>query len=110
MTKSELVEKLSRQYPQLVLKDAEYVTREILNAMSEALLQGQRIEVRGFGCFALNYRRPRVGRNPKSGNRIAVPGKLVPHFKPGKELRERVREHAAMLPRADPANQKLDHD
>ena len=62
----------------------------ILDAMSEALSKGDRIEIRGFGSFALNYRPPRVGRNPKSGDKVSVPEKWVPHFKAGKELRERV--------------------
>ena len=62
----------------------------ILDAMSEALAKGDRIEIRGFGSFSLNYRPPRVGRNPKSGDKVSVPEKWVPHFKAGKELRERV--------------------
>jgi len=64
--------------------------KTILDAMSEALSRGDRIEIRGFGSFALNYRPPRVGRNPKSGEKVDVPEKWVPHFKAGKELRERV--------------------
>jgi integration host factor subunit beta len=70
----------------------------MLEAMTEALAGGQRIEIRGFGSFALNYRPPRIGRNPKSGDRVQVPAKYVPHFKAGKELRERVdgnESHAA---------------
>ena len=62
----------------------------ILDAMSDALSRGDRIEIRGFGSFALNYRPPRTGRNPKSGEKVQVPAKYVPHFKAGKELRERV--------------------
>jgi integration host factor subunit beta len=90
MTKSELIARLAQRYPQLVAKDAEYAVKMILDAMTQALLSGNRIEIRGFGSFGLNYRPPRVGRNPKSGERVHVPEKYVPHFKAGKELRERV--------------------
>ena len=90
MTKSELIDRLAAQFPQLVAKDAELAVKMILDAMSEALVRGDRIEIRGFGSFALNYRPPRLGRNPKSGDKVSVPAKWVPHFKAGKELRERV--------------------
>jgi len=90
MTKSELVEKLAARFPQLLLRDADISVKTILDAMSEALAEGHRIEIRGFGSFGLNRRPPRVGRNPKSGERVLVPEKRVPHFKAGKELRERV--------------------
>ncbi len=90
MTKSELIAKLAARYPQLVAKDAELAVKMILDAMAKSLAQGQRIEIRGFGSFGLNYRPPRTGRNPKSGEKVQVPAKYVPHFKAGKELRERV--------------------
>ncbi len=90
MTKSELIGRLAERYPQLVAKDAEFAVRTILDAMASTLADGHRIEIRGFGSFALSHRPPRVGRNPKSGERVEVPEKRVPHFKPGKELRERV--------------------
>ena len=90
MTKSELIERLAERFPQLVAKDADYAVKMILDAMTECLVRGDRIEIRGFGSFALNYRPPRVGRNPKSGEKVSVPEKFVPHFKAGKELRERV--------------------
>jgi integration host factor subunit beta len=90
MTKSELIARLAQRYPQLVAKDAEYAVKMILDAMGQALLSGNRIEIRGFGSFGLNYRPPRIGRNPKSGEKVQVPDKSVPHFKAGKELRERV--------------------
>ena len=90
MTKSELIARLAERFPQLVAKDADFAVKMILDAMSEALAKGDRIEIRGFGSFALNYRPPRVGRNPKSGDKVSVPQKWVPHFKAGKELRERV--------------------
>ena len=90
MTKSELISKLAMHYPQLVTKDAELAVKTILDAMGDSLSQGERIEIRGFGSFSLNYRPPRVGRNPKTGGKVNVPEKYVPHFKAGKELRERV--------------------
>jgi integration host factor subunit beta len=90
MTKSELIARLAERFPQLVAKDADFAVKMILDAMSEALVRGDRIEIRGFGSFALNYRPPRTGRNPKSGEKVDVPAKWVPHFKAGKELRERV--------------------
>ncbi|RJX33270.1 MAG: integration host factor subunit beta [Oxalobacter sp.] len=90
MTKSELIARLAENYSQLVAKDAEFAVKTILEAMADALSQGQRIEIRGFGSFALNVRPPRIGRNPKSGDKVMVHEKRVPHFKPGKELREGV--------------------
>ena len=90
MTKSDLIARLAERFPQLVAKDADFAVKMILDAMSEALAKGDRIEIRGFGSFSLNYRPPRVGRNPKSGDKVSVPEKWVPHFKAGKELRERV--------------------
>jgi integration host factor subunit beta len=90
MTKSELIAKLAGHFPQLGAADAEFAVKMILDAMAKSLSQGERIEIRGFGSFGLNYRPPRVGRNPKSGEKVQVPAKYVPHFKAGKELRERV--------------------
>ena len=90
MTKSDLIARLAERFPQLVAKDADFAVKMILDAMSEALVKGDRIEIRGFGSYSLNYRPPRVGRNPKSGEKVDVPEKWVPHFKAGKELRERV--------------------
>lgn len=90
MTKSELIEMLAAKQPQLDQKDVELAVKELLEQMSSALAGGERIEVRGFGSFSLHYRPPRVGRNPKTGDSVMVPDKRVPHFKPGKELRERV--------------------
>jgi len=89
MTKSELIERLAARYPQLVAKDAELAVKLILSAMCDELTKGRRIEIRGFGSFGLNYRPPRTGRNPKSGETVKVPAKYVPHFKAGKELRVR---------------------
>jgi integration host factor subunit beta len=90
MTRSELTHRLSARFPQLMAKDAELAVKEILGAIQKALVFGNRVEIRGFGTFALNYRPPRVGRNPKSGEKVVLLGKHVPHFKAGKELRERV--------------------
>lgn len=90
MTKSELIARLATRYPQLVAKDAELAVKTILDAMGKSLSSGQRIEIRGFGSFSLNFRPPRIGRNPKTGGKVNVPEKYVPHFKAGKELRERV--------------------
>jgi integration host factor subunit beta len=90
MTRSDLIVKLAERFPQLLGKDAELAVKVILDSMSTTLTSGDRIEIRGFGSFALNYRPPRMGRNPKSGDKVQVPAKYVPHFKAGKELRERV--------------------
>ena len=92
MTKSELIARLAERFPQLVAKDAEFAVKMILDAMTDALSRGDRIEIRGFGSFSLHYRAPRVGRNPKTGQSVSLEGKFVPHFKPGKELRDRVNE------------------
>jgi integration host factor subunit beta len=94
VTKSELIAQLSVRFPQLVLKDAEIAVKTMLDAMSQTLCHGDRIEIRGFGSFSLNYRPPRQGRNPKTGETVPVPAKYVPHFKAGKELRDRVDERA----------------
>ncbi|HYB49825.1 MAG TPA: integration host factor subunit beta [Burkholderiaceae bacterium] len=90
MTKSELIARLAARNPRLAARDADEAVKLILDMMGGALSQGGRIEIRGFGSFSLNYRPARVGRNPKSGERVEVPAKHVPHFKAGKELRERV--------------------
>ena len=90
MTKSELIEKLAARQTQLSLKDVELVVKSILEHMAQSLAKGERIEIRGFGSFSLHFRAPRMGRNPKTGEAVALPGKHVPHFKPGKLLRERV--------------------
>lgn len=90
MTKSELIAILAGRYPQLAVRDTDIAVKTMLEAMTQALASGQRIEIRGFGSFSLSSRSPRIGRNPKSGEQVMVPGKQVPHFKAGKELRERV--------------------
>ena len=90
MTRSDLVTALAQRFPQLVQQDADLAVKEILTAISASLVEGGRTEIRGFGSFELNYRQPRLGRNPKTGEKVAVAGKFVPHFKAGKELRELV--------------------
>ncbi|MGD8377982.1 MAG: integration host factor subunit beta [Gammaproteobacteria bacterium] len=96
MTKSELIEILGRKQSHLAGKDVELAVKAILEQMSNALSSGRRIEIRGFGSFSLHFRPPRMGRNPKTGEAVALPGKYVPHFKPGKDLRERVNEGMAV--------------
>ena len=94
MTKSELIERIVTQQGQLSSKDVELAIKSMLEQMSEALATGERIEIRGFGSFSLHYREPRIGRNPKTGQSVNLDGKFVPHFKPGKELRDRVNEES----------------
>ncbi len=92
MTKSELIERISDRQDQLSAKDIELAVKLILEYMSQCLSIGERIEIRGFGSFSLHYRAPRTGRNPKTGETVELPGKYVPHFKPGKEMRDRVND------------------
>tara|TARA_Y100000991_G_scaffold215378_1_gene205605 strand:+ start:3209 stop:3586 length:378 start_codon:yes stop_codon:yes gene_type:complete len=95
MTKSELIERIvaaqaRSSSAQLNSKDVEFAVKTMLEQMSQTLASGDRIEIRGFGSFSLHYRAPRIGRNPKTGESVGLSGKHVPHFKPGKELRDRV--------------------
>jgi integration host factor subunit beta len=90
MTRAELIEQLAFSHPELTLKDIELTVRTILDKMSRSLAEGGRAEIRGFGSFNLNHRPPRKGRNPKTGAPVIIPARYVPHFRPGKELRERV--------------------
>ena len=90
MTRSDLVEAQAERFGQLTHRDAEFAVKALLEAMSEALARGHRIELRGFGSFTISHRPPRMGRNPRSGEQVAIPEKRVPHFKPGKALREEV--------------------
>ncbi|MFT3930820.1 MAG: integration host factor subunit beta [Spongiibacteraceae bacterium] len=92
MTKSELIERIAAKQPQLSVKDIELAVKAVLEHMSQTLANGERIEIRGFGSFSLHYREPRQGRNPKTGDTVELAGKHVPHFKPGKEMRERVNQ------------------
>ena len=92
VTKSELIENIARKQSQLAFKDVELAVKTIIEQMTQALATGNRIEIRGFGSFTLHYRPARMGRNPKTGEPVPLPAKYVPHFKPGKALRERVNE------------------
>ena len=90
MTKSELIEKLLAKHPTLPVKEIENMVKDILEFISQSLENGERVELRGFGSFSLHYRNPRLGRNPKTGDSVKLEAKSVPHFKVGKELKERV--------------------
>jgi integration host factor subunit beta len=90
MTKSELITSLSNRFSQLVHKDAELSVKTIIDSLSKSLSSGGRVEIRGFGSFSLNHRPARLGRNPKTGEKVNIPEKFVPHFKPGKELKLKV--------------------
>lgn len=92
MTKSELIERLAELKPRVPFKDVEESVKLMLEHMTDVLAEGSRVEIRGFGSFSLHYRGPRVGRNPKTGDSVKLEPKYVPHFKPGKELRERVNQ------------------
>jgi len=90
MTKSELIGAIAKQQRHLAHQDIELAVKCMLEQMSQVLASGDRIEIRGFGSFSLHYRPPRQGRNPKTGTSVLLAGKNVPHFKPGKELKDRV--------------------
>jgi integration host factor subunit beta len=92
MTKSELIEQITLKQPELSAKEVEAAVRILLEQITDTLATGGRVEIRGFGSFSLHYREPRLGRNPKTGESVDLTGKFVPHFKPGKELREQVDE------------------
>lgn len=98
MTRSDLIAALASRFPKLMAKDAEITVKEILDAIGQSLARGDRIEIRGFGSFGLNYRPPRIGRNPKTGQSVSVPEKRVPHFKAGLEMRERVDQSVKAQP------------
>ena len=92
VTKSEIINALADKQRHLGYRDVEFSVRAILDHLADTLADNGRIEIRGFGSFNLRYRQPRMGRNPKTGETVQLPGKYVPHFKPGKELRERVNQ------------------
>lgn len=92
MTKSELIDRLALRQTHLMHKDVELAVKMILDEISHALSRQDRVEIRGFGSFSLHHRPSRTGRNPKTGDPVQIPAKFVPHFKPGKEMRERVNE------------------
>jgi len=95
MTKSDLIDLMARGQSTFSERDVEFAVKVLLQQMSDSLASGERIEIRGFGSFALHSRPSRIGRNPKTGKAVAVPARYVPRFKPGKELRERVNSVAA---------------
>jgi integration host factor subunit beta len=97
MTRSDLVDELANRLTQITHRDAELAVKAILDAMNNALVRGHRIEIRGFGSFSVNHRLPRMGRNPRSGETVAIPERRVPHFKPGKALREAVDQQTTVL-------------
>jgi len=90
VVKSELVRALKEKLPELQVKDVELALNCILGQLANAIVQGERIEIRGFGSFNLHHRPPRIARNPKTGEAINLPAKVALHFKPGREMRDRV--------------------
>lgn len=100
MTRAELIQYLASSHPQLTAQDIDLTVRTILEEMARTLTQGDRVEIRGFGSFMVNYRPLRQGRNPKTGDTVMVPAKYVPHFKPGKNMRERVNDAVASVQQA----------
>ncbi|MCI0508486.1 integration host factor subunit beta [Chromohalobacter nigrandesensis] len=96
MTKSELIEQIAIRQPELSAKEVEAAVKLILEDITHSLSSGGRVEIRGFGSFSLHFREPRTGRNPKTGDPVDLQGKFVPHFKPGKELREQVNASRAL--------------
>src|ERR1700758_919319 len=97
MTKAEVVEEVT-QLVDLTRRDGEVIVDTILDAVIGALKSGDKIEIRGFGSFRIRQRKPRIGRNPKTGAKVEVPAKRVPYFKPSKELRDLVNPHEAAPP------------
>ena len=97
MTKSELIDILAQRQKHLTYKDVEFAVKTVIEQMAQTLSTGDRIEIRGFGSFSLHFRPPRMGRNPKTGESVPLAGQYVPHFKPGKELRERVNESVSKV-------------
>ena len=108
MTRSDLVEELAARFGQLTHRDAEYAVKTLLDAMSDALVRGHRIEIRGFGSFRTRQRNPRIGRNPKTGARVEVPAKRVPFFKPSKDLRDLVNREAEARGEGSPDGPEVD--
>ncbi|HRY27020.1 MAG: integration host factor subunit beta [Geminicoccaceae bacterium] len=90
MTKSDLIKRLAEANPHLFLRDIERIVSTVFDGIGEALAEGDRVELRGFGAFSVRPRGERTGRNPRTGDEVQVPKKLVPYFKTGKELRERL--------------------
>jgi integration host factor subunit beta len=95
MTRSELIARVALRFPHLTARDAEISVRRILDALSESLIRGGRVEIRGFGSFSVTYRAPRRGRNPRNGEIVRIAGRFAPYFRPGKELRHRIDDGTA---------------
>ena len=98
MTRSDLIAALAARFPKLMDKDAEISVKEILDTIGQSLARGDRVEIRGFGSFDLNHRPARIGRNPKTGEKVQVPPKYVPHFKVGKDMRDRIDQSVKASP------------
>lgn len=107
LNKSSLIERIAARQPHLTPKDVEAAVKNIVDNMANTLASGDRIEIRGFGSFSLNYRAPRQGRNPRTGVAVDLPGRYVPHFKPGKQLRENVNASRAAKPDVDAGEGRL---
>ena len=90
MTKSDLIKRLAEANPHLYLRDIERIVSTVFDELAEALVRGDRVELRGFGAFSVRQRTSRVGRNPRTGDEVRVPDKVVPYFKTGKDLRQRL--------------------
>lgn len=101
MVKSELIMQIATKQSHLAIKDIELSVNYIVDCMSDSLGDGHRIEIRGFGSFCLHYRPPRKAHNPKTGARVFTAAKYTPHFKPGKDLRDRVNESRDKFPIKD---------
>lgn len=110
MVKSELIQKLANRQSNLMLKDIELSINNILDHMSDILSQGNRIEIRGFGSFAPRYRPPRKAHNPRTGERVFTTAKYTPHFKPGKEMRERVDQSRLNIPLKEESSSSEDDE
>ncbi|MGA1845728.1 integration host factor subunit beta [Deferribacter abyssi] len=95
MTKSQLIEKISEKYPKLTKKQIEFIVNGVFNTIKEALKEGEPVEIRGFGSFKIREKEAKIGRNPKTGEKVQIPAKKVPYFKPGKEIKEQLIEKPA---------------
>ena len=105
MTKADLIELIARSQTHFEEHDVELIVKALLEQMSSALAAGERIEIRGFGSFSLHHRASRIGRNPKTGEPVALPTRCIPHFRPGKQLRERVNAASAAPPMSQPTTE-----
>jgi integration host factor subunit beta len=103
MTKSELIARLAARNPHLYQRDVERIVATVFDQISKALATGDRVELRGFGAFSVKKREPRTGRNPRTGEQVAVASKRVPYFKTGKDLRDRLNKEAARVASTAPS-------